>query len=985
MASIERTAYPKLTSNISQKELEEKYTPLTNEISHIHSVARGEIAVLGYIILLKCFQNIGYFPIIDEIPNAIIKHIKKCMNIDYQSDIIYKHTRTLYSHHKSIRQFLNIKQYDEEAEIIVEEAVYKNAYTMDNPADLINAAIDVLVKNNYELPAYYCLDRIVLKIRAAVHNKIFDDVLKSLTAEQKNTLDMLLDTNSLEKKFSELKYLKEPTKKPSFNNMKELIAKLKWLESLNSFEDSIKDVPYSKLKHFSNEARSLDASEIKEHSDPKRYTMLISFLYTSKARLRDDLVDMFLKCVSKINNKGKEELNIIRQKLQSKTENIVSAFTEVLSKANETKNDEEFGKKIRNLITNYGGHETLYNDCTSISSYNDNNYYTLMQKFLSKQRFNIFKLLDILDLESTTEDQSLIDALKFIKKYYEKRNKKIKPMELIKVDLDLSFANGLWEKTVVVKKDGNTYVNRGHLESCIFSCLATELKTGDIYVKGSENYSDYREQLLDWEECMKEIPEYCSLLDLKDDPDSFIDQLKESLTKAAEEVDNLYPGNKSIVIDAQGEPILKKYPSKKESKSVKDLEALLIQHMPERNILEILCNTQHWVNWTRHYGPISGTDPKLENAIEKYIVLSFGYGCNLGPVQTAKHVKGIATAHMFSYLNSRHVTCEKQDAALRDLPNIWGTGKLAAADGTMLDLFRNNLISEYHIRYGGNGGILFHLLSDKYIALLGTFIPCGAWEAVYLLDLFIKNKSDIQPEIIHGDTQEQSGTVFALSYLLGVKLMPRIRNWKDLTFFRPEKNTKYKHIDSLFKSTIDWDLIKTHWKDIFQVVISIKSGKILPSTLLKKLNNKSKKNRLFHAFRELGMVVRTIFLLQYVIDMALREQITATANKIESFNGFIKWILFGSEGVITDNDPVEQEKRVKYAEIVANAVILHNVVDMTNAIKKLIDAGHKILLNDIAALSPYITKHIKRFGDYYLNIKTIPSPILREILSILAI
>jgi len=133
------------------------------------------------------------------------------------------------------------------------------------------------------------------------------------------------------------------------------------------------------------------------------------------------------------------------------------------------------------------------------------------------------------------------------------------------------------------------------------------------------------------------------------------------------------------------------------------------------------------------------------------------------------------------------------------------------------------------------------------------------------------------------------------------------------------------------------------------------------------------------------MAVRTIFLLQYVIDMALREQITATANKIGSFNGFIKWILFGSEGVITDNDPIEQEKRVKYAEIVANAVILHNVVDMTNTIKKLIDAGHKISLNDIAALSPYITKHIKRFGDYYLNINAIPSPILREILSMLAI
>jgi TnpA family transposase len=263
---------------------------------------------------------------------------------------------------------------------------------------------------------------------------------------------------------------------------------------------------------------------------------------------------------------------------------------------------------------------------------------------------------------------------------------------------------------------------------------------------------------------------------------------------------------------------------------------------------------------------------------------------------------------------------------------------------------------------------------------MGTFIPCGAWEAIYLLDLFIKNKSEIQPDTIHGDTQGQSGTVFALSYLLGVNLMPRIRNWQDLTFFRPDKSTTYKHIDSLFKDTIDWDLIKTHWKDIFQVVISIKQGKILPSTLLKKLNNKSRKNRLFHAFRELGMAVRTKFLLRYIIDMNMRQKITSETNKVESYNGFIDWIRFGGDGIISSNNPVEQEKRAKYAEVVASAIVLHNAVDMTNAINKLLKDGHKILKSDVEGTSPYITRNLMRFGEYNLDINNIPEPIQPEIL-----
>jgi TnpA family transposase len=137
---------------------------------------------------------------------------------------------------------------------------------------------------------------------------------------------------------------------------------------------------------------------------------------------------------------------------------------------------------------------------------------------------------------------------------------------------------------------------------------------------------------------------------------------------------------------------------------------------------------------------------------------------------------------------------------------------------------------------------------------------------------------------------------------------------------------------------------------------------------------------LFNAFRELGMAVRTIFLLRYIIDMNLRQQITSTTNKIESYNGFIDWIRFGGEGIITNNNPVEQEKRIKYSELVANAIILHNTVDMTIAINKLLKEGHKILKSDVEAMSPYITRHLKRFGDYHIDISVVPEPIQREVL-----
>jgi hypothetical protein len=91
--------------------------------------------------------------------------------------------------------------------------------------------------------------------------------------------------------------------------------------------------------------------------------------------------------------------------------------------------------------------------------------------------------------------------------------------------------------------------------------------------------------------------------------------------------------------------------------------------------------------------------------------------------------------------------------------------------------------------------------------------------------------------------------------------MPRIRNWQDLHFSRPDKDSHYPHIDALFSATVDWDLIETLLPDMLRVALSVKAGLIRPSAILRRLSTYSRKNKLYFAFRELGRVVRTIFLL----------------------------------------------------------------------------------------------------------------------------
>jgi TnpA family transposase len=216
--------------------------------------------------------------------------------------------------------------------------------------------------------------------------------------------------------------------------------------------------------------------------------------------------------------------------------------------------------------------------------------------------------------------------------------------------------------------------------------------------------------------------------------------------------------------------------------------------------------------------------------------------------------------------------------------------------------------------------------------------------------------SEIHHPEAAADTQGQSEPVFGLCRLLGIKLMPRMRGLGAVTFYRPAASIRYEHIDALFTGEIDWDLIATHARDMIQVVLSIQAGRVMPSMLLRKLGTYNRRSLLYRAFRELGRVERTLFLLRLVSSTEVRRVIRAETTKIEAYNDFLDWVSFGGP-VIKSGDPVEQEKQLKYASLVANAIMLSNVADLTTVLSDMAADGHPVTPALVACLSGEFDAH----------------------------
>ncbi|MBE1559812.1 TnpA family transposase [Nonomuraea africana] len=544
----------------------------------------------------------------------------------------------------------------------------------------------------------------------------------------------------------------------------------------------------------------------------------------------------------------------------------------------------------------------------------------------------------------------------------------------LSIDVE-AFASGMWRKILRDKKRPGMLVRR-HLEVCVFSYLAAELRSGDIAVAGSDSYANLHDQLMSWQECQPLVAAFCAQAGIPAAPGALTAYYRSKLAEVAAEVDAGYPGNTDLLLEG-GRPVLRRRKGAERRPSALALEAAIHERLPQRALLDILTRTAYLLRWHRHFGPASGSDPKIRDAMGRYVLTAFSHGTLLGPTQVAAHMRGRVSVHELSLAGNKHTTASKIDAASVDVINafnqldvagVWGDGKTAAADGSQIDTWDDNLLAETSIRYGGYGGIAYRLVSNTYIALFSRFIPCGVWEAVYLIDGLSKNASDVQPDTVHADTQGQSLPVFGLGALLGFDLLPRIRNWHDLVFYRPDEQVRYQHIDSLFgEEAVDWKLIETHWSDLLRTAISIRENKLSSVTLLRRLGNHSRKNRLYRAFRELGRAIRTITLLRYLSEPALREQITAITNRTEAFHGFADWLMFGGK-LISHNDPDHHEKVVKFNELLANCVIYSNACDLTDATNALAAEGHPVDLDDLATISPYITHTIRRFGNWTLNL-----------------
>ena len=779
--------------------------------------------------------------------------------------------------------------------------------------------------------------------------------------------------------------LKQEPKKPTTNNIKQYINYVNRLKTIRQkIKFDLNFITPARLEQLRDEAMIADIDDMKRMRSIKRYALATILINIKTASAIDDLIQVLIMWMRKIEAQAKAKLEEYRLEQADKTDEFVKLLYNTLLAI---KNNDTAHEKVLAIEEQLGGKiDELIEQCKEHLKLTDENHIVWMQKPYQNKRHVTFQLIDSLTILSSTNDKSIENGLKFI--FYHRNSHK----EWIELDNDqstiqpdLSFLSEGWLKLVTGSQKGTPIkkIHRHYYEMAVFSMLKNDLNCSDAYVEGAFIYDDPNKQFITWEEFNEEVDNYCNVNQLPKEPGKFTVLKQIKLQQTAKIVDDNYQENPNLIIE-NGLPILKKLPKKKDHPDLEKTKKLIMNEMPIISIVDMLVDVENWLHLSVHFKPLSGNEVRIRNYPSRFVATSLSYGCNLGPTQTERSLSKF-TRKQIAWLFNHHITELKLVKVLRKLvnrynlfvlPKHWGLGDSVSVDGTFWDMYQQNLLAAHHIRYGRYGGVGYYHVSDTYIALFSNFISCGVHESVYLLDGIVENDSDIKPNKVHGDSWAQSEVLFGLASLLSILIMPRIKHFKHLYYYKASSNDHYEHIDELFtEKPIDWELIETHYHDMLRVAISIQKGKVKASTVLRKLCSKSRKNKLYFAFRELGRVERSIFLLNYINDPEMRRMIQAATCKSEEFNQFIDWIRFGDGGVIGDNLRFNQRKIIKFNHLVANMLIFHTVAHQTKAINKLRSQGVDIPIEILTGIAPYWTEHINRFGAFHLNMDKIATNI----------
>lgn len=148
---------------------------------------------------------------------------------------------------------------------------------------------------------------------------------------------------------------------------------------------------------------------------------------------------------------------------------------------------------------------------------------------------------------------------------------------------------------------------------------------------------------------------------------------------------------------------------------------------------------------------------------------------------------------------------------------------------------------------------------------------------------------------------------------------------------------------------------------------SLRIGTADADAILRRFTRSNVQHPTYQALGELGRVIKTLFLCEYLSDRRLRQEIQEALNVIEQWNSVNGFIFHGKGGELLSNRPEDQEIALLSLHLIQVSLALVNTLMLQEV---LAEGKWKAAMKqeDWRGLTPLFYQHVNPYGRFTLDL-----------------
>jgi TnpA family transposase len=928
------------------------YTLADDDIDHIRTRRKARNR-LGFALQLCAFRYPGRFLTADDtIPTEMVKFIAAQLGMEMDAlDGYAIREETRREHLLELRAIYGYKSFAGRGAQDLRDWLDAEAEDARSNEDLAHRFVERCRQTQVILPAISTVERLCADALVAAERRIETRIVERLDEAMRVRLDGLL-TEMVEGHVSRFVWMRKFEIGDNSADANDLLDRLEFLQKLDLDAEVLAGTPPHRITRLRRQGERYFTDGLLDIGADRRLAIVAVCVVEWRAAIADTLVETHDRIVGKTWREAKKFGDGQAADAKDSVTDTLRAFSRLGAAVLEAHND---GGSVEKAIGASPGWAELEKLVATASQLTD----TLAADPISHvvQGYNRFRryvprMLRCLEIRATPVAKPLMMAVALIR---DGRDCPSLPTGFLR-------PSSKWSRHL---KMGSN--DRRLWEVAVLFHLRDAFRSADIWLGASRRYADLRETLVPMAAARA-----TARLTVPFEPEAWLADRKARMTEGLKRLAKAVRTGtipKGSIEDGtlRIERLTAAVPE-----DADELILDLYRRLPEVRITDILLEVEAATGFADAFTHLRTGAPCKDKIGLLNVLLAEGLNLGLRKMAEASNTHDY---WQLSRLSRWHVESDAINHALAmvvaaqgrlPMSQFWGLGETASSDGQFFPAARQgeamNLINA---KYGSEPGLKAYThLSDQYAPFATQLIPATVSEAPYILDGLLMNETGQRVREQYADTGGFTDHVFAASSILGYRFIPHIRDLpsKRLYVFNPAGTPQ--ELRGLVGGKIREETVVQNWPDILRSAATMVAGIMPPSQLLRKFASYPRQHDLAVAFREVGRIERTLFLIDWVLNVDMQRRARIGLNKGEAHHALKNALRIGRQGEIRDRTTEGQHYRMAGLNLLAAIVIYWNSVHLGHAVAKRQKAGLDVPPELLAHISPLGWAHILLTGEY---------------------